>query len=351
MRGHARLSPGAGRERVRRGAERPCLVQRLGARLLRTQRAGQHRERHERRRSTPSPGDAATPARRFGAQHPQHLRQLGAELCRVAQATRAVARRPQPVAQPHDVIRHRALDPRRAQRPRQPIPIACPRVGDVARQHAVELPLQPPQPAGPRRSSPAVAPGAPILSQLVVGGDLARGAAPPQPSDERRPDQQRQPAPRREIARQGVAPHLRRAGHQGWQRARGARLRTWRDRQRAGRGGRGAIRARGHVVVRVTDLGQQKRAGGVGDNQIVKGLRPRDPAVARLHPHARLAGVRAEARRPADSGLGPERHVAHPREPRRHVDRLADPAVRRIDHEVERQSLRCDALVSSRGPP
>src|SRR2546422_4676860 len=78
----------------------------------------------------------------------------------------------------------------------------------------------------------------------------------------------------------------------------------------------------------------------------------RRPPRSTLFPYTTLfrsPGVRAEARRPADSGLGPERHVAHPREPRRHVDRLADPAVRRIDHEVERQDRKSTRLNSSHG--
>ena len=342
MRRDARRCGGSRRERVRRGAQRPRLIQRLGAGRLRPRRPGEEQRGEAERGHQPaagrSPPDATSPPR-LRAQHAQHLLHLGRELGRVTEPLRTVPCGAQPVAQTHDVVRDSALDSGRTQRPRQPVPIARHAVRDVTGQQRVELPLELPDACErPRLGANALGRGA--------------GRPPPrEPRQERRSNEQGEPSPRHEARRELRSPRRRRAGEQGRQRSRGAGLRPRRHGNRARRRKRSRVAPRRHVVVRVAHLGKQERARGVGHDEVVKGLGSSDPAVARRQPHPRLAGIGAEPRGPADRGLGPERHVADARDGRNDVQRLAHPAVRGRDAHVERQALGSHSLVGCRAPP
>ncbi len=80
----------------------------------------------------------------------------------------------------------------------------------------------------------------------------------------------------------------------------------------------------------------------------MKHLRAGDPSVARRDPHARFSGIGTEAARPANRGLRPEGHVARPGYRRCHRDRLSHATVRRVEPQIERESLCDDRLVVGR---
>ena len=190
----ARLGGRARGEGVCRGAQRPRLVQRLRAHRL---GRGRPRQRGGQERDGDDPAVAAAPSRpgRIAVEHPQHLLELRRELRGVARRARTVAGRAQPVPQPHHVIGHRALDARGAQRAAEPVAIARLGVRDVAREQRVKLTLRPADPGERCRRGRGDA------------DRLSRPAPRPQPGEERRPDEQHEPAPRDEVVRQLIRPH------------------------------------------------------------------------------------------------------------------------------------------------
>ncbi len=244
MRRHARLAGRARRERVGRGPEGARVVQRL-----RTQRLGrsgprQSSERHKRDRrhhATPFPA-------RLRTQHPQHLRQLSSELGHVPQAARTVARRSEAVPQPLHVVGDRAVDPGRAQCAGEPVAVPGPLVGDVAREHRVKLALQPSELGEPLRRGGRHGRGA-VQSQR---------AAPPQPYEKGRTDEQHEPTPGYKATCHLVRPRRFAPARERRQRARRVRLDPGRHGQRARSDRRRPIVPRREIVVGVAHLGQEE---------------------------------------------------------------------------------------------
>ena len=335
MRRRSRLGGGARGEGIRRGAQRPRLVQRFRAHRLGRgrpgQRGGQERDGHDA-------AVAAVPSRpsRITVEHPQHLLELGRELRGVARRARTVARRAQPVPQPHHVIGDRALDARGAQRAAEPVAIARLGVRDVAREQRVKLMLRPADPGERCRRGRGHA------------DRLSRPAPHPQPGEERRADQQHEPAPRDQVVRQLVRPHRttpvleRREGP-----GRAGLEPRGHDQRTRGKRGDGP-RTRREVVVGIPHRGHLERPHRVGHHEVVERLRPRDATIAGLDARGRLPWIGAKPRRPGDHGLRPQRHVAHPRQRGRHGDRLAHPAIGRIEPEVEAEPARDGGRIARR---
>ena len=206
----------------------------------------------------------------------------------------------------------------------------------MARQHDVKLALQPSQPGERRRRRRG--------PENVRGGS----AASPQPDEERRTDQQHEPSPGSEIARQLVRPRRGVPPRERRQRARRVRLDPRRHRQRARRHRRDPIIPRREIVVGVPHLGEEERPRRVGHHEIVKHLRAGDPSVARRDAHPGFSRIGPETPRPADRRLRPERHIARPGHRHRYRDRLADATARRVERQVEREPLCGDGLIVRR---
>ena len=263
------------------------------------------------------------PLRTIRAQDAEHLLDLRRQLRRIPQSARAIARGPQPVAQPLHMIGHGAVHSRRTERLRQPIAVTRERIRYVSGEHDKKLALQPTEMREFVRAR-----------WLRIWRGCAASSAPGEAGNDRREQQHPEP-PACETVRRELAT----TRHERRQQPRRARLGAWCHGEGLWRRPGQFKPARRGVEIGIPHLRQREIAGGVRDREEPEDLVPGNPAALGRDPHLGLSGVRAESRRPPHLGLRPQRDVPHAVDGDGCLDRLARTGARGIEVHCELQSL------------